>query len=81
MDPSYSHHNDRSNKGIDWARFGLGNREAGSQQQQQQNGKNKTERLAGATDFGTEYHYGPGGHQASEVNELFAEEQVLSETC
>lgn len=77
MDPSYSDHNlpnGRSKTDIDWSKFGLGNRETSSQQQQP-NGSNKTDRLPGATDFGSEYHYGPGGHQASEANELFAEEQ------
>jgi hypothetical protein len=75
MDSSFSHHNGNSNKDIDWARFGLGNQNMSSQQQQS-NGSNRTDRVLGATDFGSEYHYGPGGHQASEVNELFAEEQV-----
>jgi hypothetical protein len=76
MDPSFSNHNDRSYRDIDWAKFGLGNREASSQQPEA-NGSNKTNRMPRAMDFGSEYHYGPGGHQASEVNELFAEEQVL----
>jgi hypothetical protein len=75
MNPSFSHHNDKSNRDVDWARFGLRNQDVSSQQQQP-NGSNRTDRLPGATDFGSEYHYGPGGHQASEVNELFAEEQV-----
>jgi hypothetical protein len=72
----YSSHNGKSNKDIDWARFGLGKREA-SLQQQQLSDSNRSDRLPGATGFGYEYHYGPGGHEASEVNELFAEEQVL----
>jgi hypothetical protein len=76
MDSSYSSHNGRNSKDIDWAKFGLGKREASSQQQQPSD-SNRTDRLPGATDFGYEYRYGPGGHQASEVNELFAEEQVL----
>jgi hypothetical protein len=75
MDSSLPHHNDKSNQDIDWARFGLGNQNMSSQQQQP-NGSNRTDRVVGAADFGSEYHYGLGGHQASEVNELFAEEQV-----
>lgn len=61
---------------MDWASFGLGS-QGTSSQQHQANGSNKTSRMPKAMDFGSEYHYGPGGHQASEVNELFAEEQVL----
>jgi hypothetical protein len=76
MDPSFSNQNDRSYGDVDWVRYGLGNREASSQQHQASGG-NKSNRMPRAMDFGSEYHYGPGGHQASEVNELFAEEQVL----
>ena len=76
MDPSFSNQNDRSYHDIDWSSHGLGNRETSSQQHQA-NGNNKTSRMPRAMDFGSEYHYGSGGHQASEVNELFAEEQVL----
>lgn len=76
MDPSFSNQNDRSYRDIEWSSRGLGNRETSSQQHQA-NGSNKTSRVPRAMDFGSEYHYGPGGHQASEVNELFAEEQVL----
>jgi hypothetical protein len=78
MDSSYSSHNGRSNKDIDWSRYGLGNQEPSSEQQQT-SGSNRTDKLPGGNDFGHEYRYGPGGHQASEVNELFAEEQVYSE--
>ncbi|KDR22149.1 solute carrier family 12 member 8 [Zootermopsis nevadensis] len=74
MDSSYSSDNGRVNKDVDWGRFGLGKREASSQHQQPSD-SNRTDRLPGGTDFGYEYRYGPGGHQASEVNELFAEEQ------
>jgi len=74
MDPSFSNQNDRSYRDIDWSSRGLGNRETSSQQHQA-NGSNKTSRMPRTMDFGSEYHYGPGGHQASEVNELFAEEQ------
>lgn len=77
MDSSYSSDNGRVNKDVDWGRFGLGKREASSQHQQPSD-SNRTDRLPGGTDFGYEYRYGPGGHQASEVNELFAEEQVLN---
>lgn len=76
MDPSFSNQNDRSYRDVDWSSHGLGNRETSSQQHQA-NGSNKTSRMPRAMDFGSEYHYEPGGHQASEVNELFAEEQVL----
>jgi hypothetical protein len=76
MDPSLSNQNDSSYRDIDWSSRGLDSGETSSQQHQA-NGSNKMSRMPRAMDFGSEYHYGPGGHQASEVNELFAEEQVL----
>jgi hypothetical protein len=77
MNTSHSDHNlsnGRSNQDIDWARFGLGNRESNYQHQKS---NSKSDRVPGETDFGSEYHYGPAGHHAPEVNELYAEEQVI----
>lgn len=54
------------NKNVDWSRFGLG---AESSTRARAN-------TSGFVDLGNEYDYGAGGHQASGVNELFAEEQV-----
>lgn len=56
----------RRNKNVDWVRFGLGT----------ESSTRARANTSGFVDLGNEYDYGAGGHQASGVNELFAEEQV-----
>lgn len=58
----------RKNKNVDWSRFGLGT----------ETSARARANTSGFVDLGNEYDYGAGGHQASGVNELFAEEQVYN---
>lgn len=59
--------NNRSNRNVDWSRFGLGPESA----------TRARSNTSGFVDLGNEYEFGAGGHQASGANELFAEEQVI----
>ncbi|XP_046999272.1 solute carrier family 12 member 8 isoform X1 [Schistocerca americana] len=55
---------------VDWERFGLGDNTQRNNATERSRGQGTSQRT-----YDTEYQFGPGGHQASNANELFAEEQ------
>lgn len=58
---------------VDWARFGLGNRE-----ETVHFSRNEYPSIRNNSFDSPTTGYGRGGHQASDPNELFAQEQVIS---
>ncbi|XP_068084944.1 solute carrier family 12 member 8 isoform X2 [Anabrus simplex] len=71
MDSETHETSQRNSQDVDWGRFGLGN-----SPHMRANGDAGTGNWrSNSKDFGSHYHYGPGGHQPSDVTEIFADEQ------
>lgn len=68
MSPVTSNERERDN--VDWSRFGLGPDNSTSYQ--------RNVRAPGDLPRDeSDIQYGPGGHQPTDVNEIFAQEQVI----